>query len=169
MLNEQLYSIVFFKRLIKRINVILICTGFLLVIGFAVVLTSSGSNAEKDFLGQRSRIGIIPQKLVKKSVKYYDRILSRRKLFVVQAGTGSDRQPVRARKEQEAGGLDISQFQLLGIVSGSRGQQAIISDIKDDRSFYCYGGENIEGYTVEEVKTDSVLLKKDQQTFELKL
>ncbi len=106
--------------------------------------------------------------MVKKSIKYYERILTRRKLFIAQAGIRLPKKKDSALRASQSE-LGLSQLQLLGVVSGAKGPQAIISNLTNDRSFYCYGGEDIEGFIVKEVKSNRVILEKNDETFELRL
>ena len=102
--------------------------------------------------------------LSKKSSKYYQRILGRREIFVAQPGlklkkAGSGINSVLPRED----------LQLLGIVSGAQGPQAIVMDSKTGESFYCSGGENINGFTVKSVLENKVILERDGESIEIKL
>ena len=138
------------------------------VVVAAVVLAVSlrfGARSGTDTLPfSKEAIGIVPKfKFVKKSVQYYDRILGRDSLFVAQSGAKTaDAEPVEA-------GLQAGDLQLLGIVSGARGLQAIISETKTEQSYYCYAGELIEGIIVKEIFSDKVVLQRNEETFELRL
>lgn len=104
--------------------------------------------------------------LSKKSSKYYQRILGRRELFVAQAGIKVKKSSRLNALANESIGDDL---QLLGIVSGAQGPQAIIMDSKSGKSFYCSGGEQISGFTVTDILENKVILKNDGETKEIRL
>ena len=118
---------------------------------------------------QSRQRGVIPElKVIKKSLKFYERILSRERLFISSTGNGL----VKARPDFPLvadPGIQLSDLQLMGIVSGAQGPQAIIANIKTDQSYYCCGGEGIGGFTVKEVLPAKVILEKDEETVELRL
>lgn len=106
--------------------------------------------------------------LAKKSDKYYERILGRRELFVAQPGLELKKAASLSSEElpNQIGGEDL---QLMGIVSGAQGPQAILMDPKTGKSFYCSGGEKINGFTVINVMENKVILEIDGQSKEIKL
>ncbi len=107
-------------------------------------------------------------KLSKKSSKYYQRILGRRELFVAQPGLRVKK--VLGRTDLDRGErLRGADLQLLGIVSGAQGPQAILVDSKTGRSFYCSGGEKINDFTVKAVFENKVILERDEELIEIKL
>jgi len=168
MVSTELNRIIFRNKYISRVNIGLSCFFLFLILYFIFMLVAAKELGINTSLKRKAISAISTFELAKKSEKYYERILTRRKLFTGQAG-------IRTRKKNnslQAGvqvDLGLSQLLLLGVVSGTQGHQAIISNISNDRSFYCYGGENIEGFIVEEVKSDRVILKKDEEIFELRL
>jgi hypothetical protein len=167
MLNEQLNPILTFQKQLKNINFGLLILAFVGGAYFLFIL-GQGQTGDMDLLGQKKVIpGIAPDKVVKRSLKFYDRILSRRKLFAAQAGienSGKKSEIITSQSE-----ITFSELELLGIVTGAKGPQAIINNIKSDRSYYCYGQENIEGFLIEKVLNDRVILKKGEEKFELRL
>jgi type II secretory pathway component PulC len=168
MLNTELNLIIFRNKYISRVNIGLSCFGLFLILYFMFMLIAvkeSGGNAS---FNQKAIPAISPSEAVKKSEKYYERILTRRKLFTAQTGISAG-QKKNAPQNTEQADSGLSDLLLLGVVSGAQGPQAIISNVSNDRSFYCYGGENIEGFIVEQVKSDRVILKKNDETFELRL
>ncbi len=106
--------------------------------------------------------------LSKKSSKYYQRILGRRELFVAQPGLKIKKAGSRMNSmlPTQAVGENL---QLMGIVSGAQGPQAIIMDSKTGKSFYCSGGEKINGFTVKHVLENKVILEKDEGSIEIRL
>jgi hypothetical protein len=168
MANNQLSQVVFRNKFISRVNLGLIISAGLLAVCFSIMFFSSPVLDMETSFGRKAIQAIMSPKLIKKSEKYYERILSRRKLFAAQTGVNPGQNKDSEEKTTESGSK-LSELQLLGIVSGTQGPQAIISNVTNDRSFYCYGGENVEGFIVSEVKTDKVILKKDNQIFELRL
>jgi hypothetical protein len=166
MLNDQLNRIIFRGKYISHVNGgLIVCAGFL-GIYFVFLVFSSTALDPQISLSKKAMPGIASLNLVKKSEKYYERILTRRKLFMAQTGISSGQKKETAQKTGQAD-LKLAELQLLGIVSGAKGLQAIISNLTNERSFYCYGGENVEGFIVEEVRSDKVILKKDDEKFEL--
>lgn len=114
-------------------------------------------------------ISAIPElKIVKKSIKYYERILARRKLFAAQAGLKKSKTRIEFSLPDELG-TQISDLQLQGIVTGARGPQAVISNIKTDQSYYCYLGERLDGFIIKEILSNKVIIEKAEETFELRL
>jgi len=105
--------------------------------------------------------------LSKKSSKYYQRILGRRKLFVAQSGLKVKKTAIAdSGLANQAAGEDM---QLLGIVSGAQGPQAIIMDPGTGKSFYCSGGEKINGFTVKNILENKVILEIDGVLKEIRL
>jgi len=152
----------------KNINVLnLILAGSCVLCGFVLCLTifNSGKNKIIRLTTQKQIEDVVPDlKLVKKSLKYYERVLGRRKLFVAQPGLK------RKIAKKERGLVDMltgSDLVLMGIVSGSGGPQAIISNSKTGQSFNCFGGESIDEIKVKEVLTDKVLLEVNGEVVEL--
>lgn len=106
--------------------------------------------------------------LSKKSSKYYQRILGRRELFVAQPGV-QIKKPVSGSNPEPANQASAEELQLVGIVFGAQGLQAIIIDSKTGKSFYCLGGENINGFTVINVLENKVILERDGESKEIRL
>lgn len=166
MLNDQLSRIIFRGKYINSVNAgLIVCAGLLGIYFIFLIFSSTALDIETS-LSKKTMPGITSLNLVKKSEKYYERILTRRQLFIAQTGISSGQIKESVAKTAQAD-LKLAELQLLGIVSGSKGLQAIISNLTNERSFYCYGGENVEGFIVEEVKSDRVILKKDDEMFEL--
>ncbi|MFH1062442.1 MAG: hypothetical protein V1747_06100 [Candidatus Omnitrophota bacterium] len=168
MVNDELSRILFRDKYISRVNIGLIVFAGLLGIYFIFLFSSSTALDIETSLGRKAMPGITSLNLVKKSEKYYERILTRRKLFMAQTGVSSGQKKESSEKTVRSD-LKLSELELQGIVSGAQGPQAIISNVTNERSFYCYGGENVEGFIVTEVKSDKVILKKDDEIFELRL
>lgn len=63
----------------------------------------------------------------------------------------------------------VSKFELLGIVSAEGRSQALIRNIENGRTFYCTGGEKVNGFVVVEVLADKVILEQEGKRVELKL
>ncbi|MBU1088123.1 MAG: hypothetical protein KKD05_11490 [Candidatus Omnitrophica bacterium] len=168
MANDLLNRIIFKDKYINRVNIGLMFFAGLILIYFSILFFSVQNMDIETKMGKKTMPAIASLELVKKSEKYYERILTRRKLFITQSGINSGQKKDLAVKTEQAD-LSLGQLQLLGIVSGAQGPQAIISNVTNDRSFYCYGNENVEGFIVKEVKSDRVILKKDDEIFELRL
>ena len=129
---------------------------------------STPSNVNQIFSSTHNPGAEVPVlNLSKKSSKYYERILGRRELFAAQSG-------LRVKKNTSANS-DVApqavaeEMQLLGIVSGAQGPQAIIMDPKTGQSFYCSGGEIINGFTVRNILENKVVLEIDGESKELRL
>ncbi|MBU1043693.1 MAG: hypothetical protein KJ915_04760 [Candidatus Omnitrophica bacterium] len=168
MVNDQLSRIISRDKYINCVNIGLISLAGLLLIYFSGLFFNQTDINIETSLGKKAMPAMASLELVKKSEKYYERILTRRKLFIAQSGIVSGEKKDLAVKDVQTD-LSLGQLILLGIVSGGQGPQAIISNITNDRSFYCYGGENVEGFIVDQVKSDRVILKKNDETFELRL
>ncbi len=168
MVNTESKRIIFRNKYISRVNIGLSCFGLFLIFYSIFILVAAKELGINTSFKRKTIPAISSLELVKKSEKYYERILTRRKLFTAQTGIRTGQKNNSAQNTVEADSI-FSQLLLLGVVSGAQGPQAIISNISNDRSFYCYGGENIAGFIVEQVKADSVILKKDNEMFELRL
>jgi hypothetical protein len=146
---KEIKSMFLYKQ---RLGVIDYLNSVLLIVAViaAVILWVSvrfGAGRSADTVSFSKEImGAVPEiKFMKKSVQFYDRILSRSGLFAAQSGIKA---PDTVTVDS---GLQASDLQLQGIVSGARGLQAIISEIKTDQSYYCYAGESVNGILVKEI------------------
>ena len=155
----------------KKAGIIDYCNGFLLAFAVvaAIILAFSFRLGQRSATGalpfSKDSIGGVPEfKFVKKSVQYYERVLGRERLFMAQSGTTETDKP-----EPVQSGLQVSDLQLMGIVSGARGLQAIISEMKTEQSYYCYAGESIEGILIKEIYSDKVILERNGEKIELRL
>jgi len=103
---------------------------------------------------------------LKKPIQFYERILSRRRLFV---GQGVSRRAKSAHVGTTQFSSRISDFQLLGVISGAKGPQAIINDSKINQVYYCSSDEEVGGFYVKEVLPNKVILELNGEKMELRL
>ena len=170
MLKEKAVS-VGHKRMsyFDAFNTILIITAFTLLCMFFGMLFIGQKNInlkEEISLGQAE---LLPElKFLKKPITYYTQILERRGVFAAFIDS-----TLKKRKSeflpQATLESQISDLQLQGIISGAQGPQAIVTNNKLNRSYYCVGGELIAGFKVQEVQPDKVILELDGEKIELKL
>ncbi|MCP4649846.1 MAG: hypothetical protein GY853_07200 [PVC group bacterium] len=147
-------------------NILLVVFAILFAGGLLWLQFFSEPNIVFNFRHQNSMSeSVTGMKFLKKPMDYYERILSRKRLFVAQPGVK------RIKKTGLSMSLDVllDELQLQGIVSGPQGPQAIIFNAKTNRSHYCQGGETIGGFIVKEVLPDKVVLDRDNEEVELKL
>ena len=166
----KMSEIAFNEQKNKYLN-ILIITFSIIFAGLIFLLLSIMFESKKDisFVSVVKNDGITKVsklKLRKHPLDYYDKILSKEKLFVVYGGRNkkSKLTPVSMLGE-----ISISQLSLQGVVSGAKGPQAIILDTKTDQTFFCYSGDSVGDFNIIEVRDDRALLEKDAQEFELRL
>ena len=105
-------------------------------------------------------------KVSKKSKEYYERILSRRKLFVAQPGV---KQRTEAKASLQQLGFGAADLQLLGVVSGVNGPQAIISESSSGKTIYCNLNDSVNGFVVVEILSKKVILDFNGERLELHL
>ncbi|MFH2139030.1 MAG: type II secretion system protein N [Candidatus Omnitrophota bacterium] len=153
-------------RYLDIINTLLTC-GLLVLIMAVISLKFMGKNDNiLNLKYSAEQTGIIPElKIFKKPLDYYEKILSRKDLFIGQPQVKNLKSKVTGANN----GGQLSELELMGIVSGPQGPQAIINNSKTDRSFYCQGGENLGDFTVKKVYLDRVLLERDGEELELRL
>jgi len=151
------------------LNTFLIITAFILLCVFFGVLFIGQKNIYlKEKISLRPTELLPELKFLKKPITYYTQILERRGVFV--AFMGSTLEKIRSGF-LPPGTLESqsSDLQLQGIISGAQGPQAIVTNNKTNRSYYCVGGELIAGFKVQEVQPDKVILEVDGEKIELKL
>ena len=155
------------EKFVKKFNLGLIVLFCFLLLSILFLKVSKPKSIDQILsFGQQTAADLPVLNLTKKSSKYYQRILGRRELFVAQPGTKNKKTAPAASFEDSSSSSDL---QLLGIISGVSGPQAIIADSKSGKSFYCSGGEKINDFTVIEVLESKVILERDEEKVELKL
>lgn len=168
-LRKNLILSFFDDNFVKRINIVLtgLCCLFFIFLVVSVFFKPRGVQGLSSWT-QRATADLPESKLSKKSPKYYQRILGRRSLFVAQPGLMDKKIDSQATVFPE-GRTNLFDLQIVGIISGPQGLQAIISNEKTGQSFYCWGGENVDGFIVKQVFADKIILEKDDQLFEMRL
>ena len=155
-------------KTVDQFNLVLAGLLFVFLMGILFLKFSTAGNVNQIFSLTHSTGAEVPVlNLSKKSSKYYERILGRRELFVAESG-------LQLKKESTvnpglANQAVAEDMQLLGIISGAQGPQAIIMDPKTGKSFYCSGGEIINGFTVKNISENKVVLEIDGESKELRL
>ncbi|MFH1459226.1 MAG: type II secretion system protein N [Candidatus Omnitrophota bacterium] len=143
-----------------------VIAGICLIILFSFMFSGT-KNLDILQNSQNKKVGVnLELKSFKKPIQYYERILSRRRLFLGQ-GLSETNKPASINTEQF--NLRFSDLQLLGVVSGAKGPQAIINDAKTDQSYYCSGNEEVGGFYVKEVLPNKVILELNGEKLELRL
>ncbi len=168
--NKRLVFPVWHKeKHIDILNLILIFSASAIVFFLGAALFAGGKNIDFALKSQQRQINLVPElSFLKKSMQYYERILSQRRLFVAQSGVRkSGAKTAFSFVDKDA--VLISDLQLQGIISGAERPQAIIINTRTDQSYFCQGGENIVGFKVKEVQSDRVILEKDEEIIELRL
>jgi len=156
------------EKFAKRLNIGLTISCCFLFLYLIIAIFSKPEGTLKSFLWTKKARVVLPElKLSKKAPKYYQRILGRRAFFVAQAGIV--KKPDLPDSAFDSNAVSIIDLRIVGIVSGPQGPQAIVGNEKTGQSFYCSGGENLNGFLVKEVLSDRIILEKDDQTFEMRL
>ena len=157
-----------YDRIVDAFNIVLSVSLCILVLVGVLMRFNSYSNVEKILADSRHSVSDLPiLKFSKKSAKYYQRILGRRQIFAAQPSMGIKKNSISLLGEKGlARNID---FKLLGIISGAQGPQAILVDPKTGKSFYCSGGEIINGFTVKDVMETKVILQNADQNIEIRL
>lgn len=123
-------------------------------------LSYSSSQLQKEFRYK--------PKLDIKNVSYYEKLFKSKNLFKV---LGKKKAPLPQKKIEVEIDLEkeLSKFELLGIVSSGGRSQALIKNMESGKTFYCSGGERLNGFVVKEVLADKVILKQGEWIAELRL
>lgn len=167
MIKKRITSISISDNIIDKLNLGLLGLVCILLISVVILSIVKPKSVDGILALSNQSTDILPElKLVKKSVKYYERILGRRALFVAQTGITNKKNEAAVMLDSTASSAEL---ELQGIISGPLGPQAIISNIQTGQSFYCSGGEAIDGFKVKEVLTNKVVLERDGEIFEMKL
>lgn len=103
-----------------------------------------------------------------KSLSFYENLFKSKKIFKVlgKEETSFQQRGVELQISLEK---EFSKFELLGIVSSGGRSQALIKDNTSGRTFYCSGGEKIDGFIVKEVLSDKVILERGEWAAELRI
>ena len=156
-----------FDRTADQINLTLAVLAFVFFVSILFLKFSKPENIGDILASTRNVIADFQVlNLSKKSSKYYERILSRRELFAAQTGLKVQKPEPGHQTQDAAAGEDL---QLLGIVTGAQGPQAIIMNTKSGQSYYCSGGEEINGFTVKSILENKVILENDGEMKEIRL
>ena len=156
-------------KITDHFNLVLGGLAFVFLIGILFLKFSTPANVNNIFSSAYSPGAEVPVlNLSKKSSKYYERILGRRELFIAQSGT-KEKKTTFVANSGLANQAMREDMQLLGIVTGAQGPQAIIIDPKSGQSIYCSGGEMINGFTVRKILENKVILEIDGELKELRL
>jgi len=168
MMEKKILTMSTFDKTVDQLNLVLAGLLCILLISILFLKFSSPVNVEQIMSSTYKTSAELPMlKISKKSSKYYQRILGRRELFVAQPGLRIKKAVSRvAGPADQISGGDL---QLMGIVSGAQGPQAILMDTKTSKSFYCLVGEKINGFTVKDVLENKVILEKDGELIEIRL
>ncbi len=158
-----------FDKTVDHVNLGLTVMAFVFLSSVLFLKFSKPDSIERIMASTHNAAAEIPLLNVsKKSSKYYQRILGRRELFVAQPGLRLKK--IGSQSPQQAGSQSVGDdLQLLGIVSGAQGPQAIIMDSKTGQSFYCSGGEKINDFTVRDILENKVILENDGEMKEIRL
>lgn len=158
-MKKSSYTVSGVEKIVENFNIVLIILFFLLITSFLYLGLFSTDKAGKIILqGQGINSNLPVLSLAKQSSKYYERILGRRQLFVAHAKMKTN----TAREDFDSQILVqdlLSDFQLMGIVSGASGLQAIIMNLKTGQSFYCSGGEKLSGFKIKEVLENKIRIE----------
>ncbi len=107
-------------------------------------------------------------KLDIRNISYYENLFKRKNLFKI---LGKKKAPLPQKETETKVDLEkeLSKFELLGIVSSGGKSRALIKNIESGKTFYCTGGEKLDGFTIEDVLDNKVILKQGDWIAELKL
>ncbi len=154
---------------IARFNMALVLLAFILCVSLVFAFLKGRKDVNFSMQAQSNSLSIVPElNFTKKSIKYYERVLSRRQAFI--AGQAEKKEAPIPEVSLGAGiEVEISDLQLQGIFSSARGLKAMIENTKTSQSFDCIGGEVIGGFVVKEVFPDKVILQKGEEKIELRL
>lgn len=107
-------------------------------------------------------------KLDIRNISYYENLFKGKNLFKILS---KKKTPLPQKKTEPKVDLEkeLSKFELLGIVSSSGKSKALIKNTKSGKTFYCTGGEKIDGFVIKEVLDNKVILEQGDQIAELRL
>jgi type II secretory pathway component PulC len=97
----------------------------------------------------------------RKPFSTYEAIFSSRKLFFSSL--------VETTTEKKPEVSSSLKFSLIGVVSSRGKYQALIRNTANNRDYYCFQGDVIEGMEVKEIYQDRVVLEAEGKVWELRL
>ena len=103
-----------------------------------------------------------------KNISHYEKLFKKKNLFKV-LGKAKAPLPKKETKTNITLQQELAKFELLGIVSSAGKSQALIKNIESGKTFYCTGGERLNGFIIKEVLDDKVILGQEDWTSELRL
>jgi len=103
-----------------------------------------------------------------KNSSYYENLFNKKNIFKALA-VKQALAPVQKIKSEKNLEQEFSMFELLGVVSSGGKSQALIENVNSGKTFYCVGGERLNGFVVKEVLDNKVILEQGDRTFELRL
>ncbi|MFH1857124.1 MAG: hypothetical protein ABH836_07910 [Candidatus Omnitrophota bacterium] len=108
-------------------------------------------------------------KVPEKKLDYYLNIFKGKELFKTIV---KEKIPVAEKSENDVLmdlRKELSKYELVGVISSDGVSKALIKDTQTGKTFYCSGGENMDGFLVKDVLPNKVILEKEGRTLELGL
>ena len=154
-----------------RIAIGLVVVWFLAGAVAVFLVSGAGAKVVRGGMIAVRQAAVLPQlgQAGKRPLSFYEGILNRAGVFTAQNLVSAADDAAAAVVLDSGVAASLAELQLQGIISGTRGLQAIIVNSRTEQSFDCQGGESLVGFKVQEVRPDRVILERDGKNYELQL